>query len=438
MSGDYLTKREGFWHYARRVPLAFSELDKRGIVRQSTKVRIADDPRGARARRAADQINAEVEAYWRGLIEGQAGEARRRYDAARKRARSLGFDYAPAAELPARGRDEVMRRLEALMTMREPGGDPSEVAAVLGGESVPAITLSALFDEYEALEQASLKDLSEDQRRKWRNPKKRAVANLMSVIGDKALHTISRADALDFREWWQDRVLEEGVEIATANKDIGHLNRMVRTLDRRKRLGLPVLFGDLRIEGETTGSRPPFAPEFVRTKLLKPAALAGLNDEARDVVLVMVETGLRPSEIVNLAAETIILDHAVPHVRVLPDGRRMKTPQSERDQPLVGVSLDAMRRHPEGFPRYRDNAATLSATVNKYLDENKLRPTPRHTLYSLRHTFEDRLTAVECPEKITAALMGHKFHRPKYGSGPSLQQKAEWLHRIAFAVPSIV
>jgi hypothetical protein len=32
----------------------------------------------------------------------------------------------------------------------------------------------------------------------------------------------------------------------------------------------------------------------------------------------------------------------------------MKTDDSRRDIPLVGVALKVMRKHPEGFPRYRD------------------------------------------------------------------------------------
>lgn len=31
--------------------------------------------------------------------------------------------------------------------------------------------------------------------------------------------------------------------------------------------------------------------------------------------------------------------------------------------------------------------------------------------------------------------MGHKWIRTKYGSGPTLSQKQEWLERIAFKPP---
>lgn len=48
----------------------------------------------------------------------------------------------------------------------------------------------------------------------------------------------------------------------------------------------------------------------------------------------------------------------------------------------------------------------MSALVNKYLAAQGLLPGEDHSFYSLRHTFEDRLTAVEAPEKVVASLMG--------------------------------
>lgn len=63
--------------------------------------------------------------------------------------------------------------------------------------------------------------------------------------------------------------------------------------------------------------------------------------------------------------------------------------------------------------------------VNKYLRENELLPTERYSLYSFRHSFQDRLTAAEAPDRIKADLMGHKHAREKYGKGPDL---AAW-HR---------
>ena len=90
---DNLTKRKGYWHFQRRVPEDFSHLDKRGIVRHSTKVAVATDKRGNRAAKIAEIYNRDLEAYWRGLYEGKAQEAAKRYADARRRARIFGFAY---------------------------------------------------------------------------------------------------------------------------------------------------------------------------------------------------------------------------------------------------------------------------------------------------------------------------------------------------------
>lgn len=437
MAGDYLIKRDGVWHYNRRVPLSLDGLDTRRFARQSTKIRVADDPRGTKARKVAYRINAETEAYWKALLGGQAEAAQERYDAARARARGFGFDYLQPEDI---ARAPLAEQISRSRATREVPPDQMEAAviATLGGEPVPQLMLSGLFSEFEALNRAANKDMSEDQRRKWRNPKLRAAANFIQVVGDRPLAEVTRAQAMDFRQWWEDRVMTEGVEIATANKDFGHLNTMFKAIERAKRIGLGPIFSEMRITGETTGQRTAFLPSYVQDVLLKDGALDMVNPEARRILYLIAETGLRLSEACNLTADTIRLDAPVPHVMVRPDGRRMKTEQSERDIPLVGVALMAMRAQPEGFPRYRDKAASLSAAVNKTLTENGLLPSPKHTAYSFRHTFEDRLTKVEAPEKLTAALMGHKFHRPRYGLGPTLEHKQEWLQRIAFKPPSSV
>jgi integrase len=94
-----------------------------------------------------------------------------------------------------------------------------------------------------------------------------------------------------------------------------------------------------------------------------------------------------------------------------------------------------MRLRPHGFPRYRDKYSSLSATLNKFLTEDKLRPTREHTVYSLRHSFKDRLVAAEAEDSLVDSLMGHRTYKPKYGSGPSLELKLKFLSLIAFTPP---
>ncbi|TIU76172.1 MAG: integrase, partial [Mesorhizobium sp.] len=101
--------------------------------------------------------------------------------------------------------------------------DAQDVSAVMGGEKRPAVRLSGLIKEFETIEQQNLLTMSPNQIKKWRNPKKRAVANLVGVIGDKEIASLTRDDAIAFREWWQKRIVEDGLDIGTANKDIGHV-----------------------------------------------------------------------------------------------------------------------------------------------------------------------------------------------------------------------
>jgi len=279
-----------------------------------------------------------------------------------------------------------------------------------------------------------VKDLSPDQLRIWRNGRIRAVARFVKVVGDKPVADLTHADAIEYSEWWRARVVDDKVEAKTANKDIGQLGRMLKDMSIRRRLNLPDIFKGLHLRGETDKSRLPYEPTFIKSRFLA-GALDGLNEEARFVLYVMIETGLRLSEIVNLQENTIILDAAIPHVRVMPDGRRLKTDDSEREIPLTGVALKALTLKPHGFPKYRDKGSSLSATVNKYLLENGLRPTPDHSAYSLRHSFKDRLVAVEAPDSLIDSLMGHKTYKPKYGKGPSLELKLKFLELIAFPSP---
>ena len=139
---DYLTRRNGFWQFVRRVPLEFAALDPRGVIKHSTKVEVLKDRRGTKAGKIADAMNRDLEAYWRGLSEGKAQEAADRYAEARRRARTLGFNYAETAELINRSILEVLERLEKLVTagLVEDAGAraaPDDDAAIKRAQQLP-------------------------------------------------------------------------------------------------------------------------------------------------------------------------------------------------------------------------------------------------------------------------------------------------------------
>ena len=146
-------------------------------------------------------------------------------------------------------------------------------------------------------------------------------------------------------------------------------------------------FAKLRFKGKKTKTKGlPFSEDFIRDRLLADGALDGLNEDARDVLLVMVNTGARPSEIVGCASGAWQLSADVPHLDISQQiPRVLKTEMAPRQIPLLGFSLQAAKRIATrgGIHRYIDNADNWSAAVNKYLTKNRLRETPQHTAYSL-------------------------------------------------------
>ena len=203
----------------------------------------------------------------------------------------------------------------------------------------------------------------------------------MGYTQEHPLHFATRRlwswrDEFGNEAYWQERIVNGEVEIDTANKSIGRMSSMFMAIDESKQLGLPKIFDKLRIGGGKDNQRVAFAPDHVQAKFLADGMFAELNAEARRAIFLITETGLRISEACNLSCATIKLDATVPHIQVRPEGRETKNHQSERDIPLVGVALMAMREQPDGFPRYRDKADSLSALVNRALEVRALRPEP--------------------------------------------------------------
>ena len=118
------------------------------------------------------------------------------------------------------------------------------------------------------------------------------------------------------------------------------------------------------------------------------------------------------------------------------DAREVKNKITPRKVPLLGAALDAMKRHPNGFPRYRARG-TFSAAANAYLKENGLLP-QGVTIGGLRHSFESRLKSAGVDTDDRGELMGHSVKRIRgrehYGDAMSLEYKVELMSRITIPV----
>jgi integrase len=423
-----IVRRGSTFHLRRRVPRRYRGVEPRGTVWISLHT-----DSGTLARAKAERAWGQMVEAWEARLAGDTGDAETRHAAALELAGVRGVRYLDAgvvAKLPVA---DIVDRLEAIPSLaRAPAGrpDPVEAAALLGTVPEPRITVARALELYWGLAREKTLGKSPDQLRRWENPRRKAIRTFIAVVGNKDLTSLTRDDMLDFRQHWLDRIEAGEVNANSANKDLIHLGDVLKTVNSMKRLGLALPLGELSFREGEARTRPPFSLDWIATRLLAPGAHDGLNDQARGLLLGMVNTGYRPSEGAALAAATIRLDGDVPHIAIEPDGRQLKSRYARRAIPLAGVSLEAFRAFPEGFPRYRDSA-TLSATVNKYLRANGLLETPAHSLYSLRHSFDDRMLAAGIDDRIRRDLFGHRLDRERYGKGASLAHLAGLVRRIA-------
>ena len=451
-TATYLVRRGGVWQHRRRVPKCLAAQLGTAEIRISTKARDRTE-----ALRAAAQISAALETQWSALIcvVPSSDDAATRFQAATATAETLGVTDRPATEIAASRLEDLLSRIEKLaqpldrlagsaaavpVAAPTPTGAPAIataltpaptiVSAVLGGAGKPELTLSTLVDAYQKLASDQTIGKSEKQLKQWKGKHQRAIDTLIGRIGDKPLAEITRDDALDFRDWWIARIKNEGYTRNSANKNFGALAGMMRTVAEAFRLDLSLPFKGVRIAGAKYTRRQAYEPDFVRQYFLAAATIGGLNAEATAIVRIVALTGMRPSEIVALEGPRIRLDDAIPHLQIRPDARQLKTGASERDMPLVAQALEIMRVYPQGFPRYRPSADSFSAIANKCLGTAGLRPTRAHSVYSLRHSFKDRMIAVGVPERIQDELMGHTLKGMPYGNGSTLKHRAEWMAKI--------
>ena len=263
---------------------------------------------------------------------------------------------------------------------------------------------------------------------------RRSVGYFIGVVGDLPLNKYRRADALAFRDW----LIKRGMVGSTVKRATGAVKAVFGFGYTEHAINSTHPFTGLLIDGERgTKNRAPIPIECVRS-IQRECVL--LDDEARHLVALIADTGLRLSEAVGALKSDVVLrkgQAAILLVRPHPH-RRLKTKSSERRIPLVGVAEWAIRRRLSEsgnvlFPRYCrppiTNANYASSALNKWL---KPRVPIGCSIHSFRHSLRDRLREVECPSDIVDAIGGWKTDGigQTYGNGYSIDIMKKYLERI--------
>ena len=428
----YVVSRGDWKYFNMKVPKEIRELgllDKEHI-QFSLGTKCPDT-----ADRLASLAHEYIQSYLAELLEDGPDDKEAKLQRAVKRVKLHGMRYRPASILAAQDVEQIVHRVEK--AAEEPENE-EHVAAFLGGAGASDLVLSEALEKFWNYAAPKIQNKTDEQIRVWKNSRRRAVNNLIGVAGDKRLVDLTRVDMLNLRDWWLERINAEGLSNNTANHDFKYLRIVLKTVNTNyePRLGLPIhdLFDDLKLESEES-ERVPYSVNFVQDVLMSRAKLAGLSEDYRLIIWAFANTGAGPRELITRQPEDIVLDADIPHIKIVRrKNDRLKTSSRPREIPLVGASLYAFQQRPDGFSRYQNRVNSVTTAIGKFLRENELYEREGQTLYSLRHTFQDHLTALSVPDRVQCDLMGHAFERERYGEGATLQHKLDILRQFAFEV----
>ncbi len=439
-----ITCDRGRWYWVKRIPNRFYGLvlgaDGKPVKQVRQALHTADR---LEAQIRGSQIEVERLAEWEALAAGNTDSAKRHYEAAQGLARARGYSYRLMSEMANSDPKELAERI--LSVSGSSHSSRAAARALVGTIDEVLPTLLEMRDDYFEMTKSRHLKKSERQYHRWKLPRNRAVKNFIDVVSQRdaqgrpvlvPIDHYTPDDTLKFRKWRAERLEAEGLDIETPNKDFGHLAEMFGTWAKLKKRDMPDPFAGLRFENRRNKNKtkhPPFSRSWVEGRLLADGALDGMNDEQRDIFLMTINTGVRPSEITDAPLSDFVLDGPVPFLRVAPHGRELKVAHTERDIPLLGISLEAAKRivGRGGIERYAQNAGSWSAAANKYLRTNALKETPNHVAYSVRHYVEDELLAAGVDDRVRADILGHEYKRPSYGSGGALIGRHKALALIA-------
>ena len=264
----------------------------------------------------------------------------------------------------------------------------------------------------------------------------RSVRYLVSVAGDQPIDAYVRKDANKLR----DALVSKGLSRATIKRTFSVIRALINFTTSELGLKEVRVFSSVYLgepEELTSSTRRPIS---TRDILRIQALCRELDDEPRWLLALISDTGMRLSGAAGLVVDDIKLNTPHPHIALRPHPwRRLKTQSSQRIVPLVGAALWAAERALAAttnefmFPRYCDQTRcrgnSASAALNKWLSS---RVPSGCVVHSFRHSFRDRLRAVECPPDIIDRLGGWSIEGvgETYGEGYPLSVLLRWAKNI--------
>lgn len=275
-----------------------------------------------------------------------------------------------------------------------------------------------------------------DRPKRFKDTATRNINYLKEYSGNKLLADYTLNDATKLR----DSLLRKGLSAPSLHRIFSGIKAVINFAISETGLDIKNAFGSIYLPPDKGIKRKPISNENlskIKQKCFE------MDDDVRWLAALISDTGLRLSEAAGLTFSDIKLDKKYPHIIVREHPhRRLKTDASERIVPLVGASLWAAQRLLDNkdelqslcFPRYASETSTnsnsASAGINKWLKsftDNGV------VIHGMRHSFRDRLRAIDAPLEVIDQLGGwsRKTVGQGYGDGYGLEQLSKWMLKLS-------
>jgi integrase len=428
MSIKYLQMRGGVYQYVRRVPSELKDKYPSSTIRITLNTKDQSE-----AVRRLVILNKQYDREFESLLIHEDMNPAQVTAAAQALARQYEYNIDLFIDLLVEPLTERFRK-EYPESDPEPG--PKTLLNPVQYEAWRLITKdSELRFSFEDAFKLYLENHLKKDDKRFSEMAIRNAYDFINLMGNLQFNEIKRDHV---REYVRKK-LDGGSSTGTVRRKLNTLSAICETAIKERQIVMVSPFKGFAI--------PNLGKDAKKPNMLEPEKLRQLmSDFSSDtsstalMILLQAELGTRIAEVSGLAKEDIKLDHEIPHVVITEKPwRTLKTKESARAVPLIGLALEAAKTavaaFPESdvlFPQYKKlrGGDAASAAVNKRLASYGI------TSHSFRHMMKDRLREAGCPPDVRDAIQGQSTSNvaETYGLGHSLRTMKKWLDSVVITL----